>query len=264
MSEYMIISRDEIMHQAKLACQIPLLVEGLISRKLIARRAEAEGVEVETDELQKIADVFRATHGLLDAKDTWAWLNKHGLSLDDFEEMIHTTVLSSKLANQLFADKVEPFFVQHQLNYSRAVIYEVVLDDDDLAMELFYALQEEELSFHEVAHEYIQEPELRRVGGYRGALRRADLKPEVAAAVFSATPPQILKPVITAKGTHLILVEEILQPELDETLRTQITAELFAEWTKGQIDRIEVKFASELKDKHSLKDSIKDKMAVPN
>ena len=53
-------------------------------------------------------------------------------------------------------------------------MYEVVLDDFDLAMELFYALVEGEMSFHEIAHQYIQDTELRRKGGYRGILKRAD------------------------------------------------------------------------------------------
>jgi hypothetical protein len=47
-------------------------------------------------------------------------------------------------------------------------MYEIVLDDEDLAMELFYGIQEGEMSFYEVAHQYIQDMELRRKGGYRG------------------------------------------------------------------------------------------------
>jgi hypothetical protein len=63
---------------------------------------------------------------LKSADDTWAWLQKHGLSLDDFEELIYNNVISGKLAHHLFADKVEPFFVEHQLDYAGVVMYEVV------------------------------------------------------------------------------------------------------------------------------------------
>jgi len=38
-------------------------------------------------------------------------------------------------------------FAEHQLDYTQVVMYEVVLDDEDLAMELFYSLQEGETSF---------------------------------------------------------------------------------------------------------------------
>ncbi|NEQ88947.1 MAG: peptidylprolyl isomerase, partial [Moorea sp. SIO2I5] len=140
----------------------------------------------------------------------------------------------------LFADKVEPYFFEHQLDYAAAVIYEVVLDDKDLAMELFYALDEGETSFYEIAHEYIQDTELRRSGGYRGIVKRQEFKPEISAAVFAAEPPQLLKPIVSSKGVHLILVEEIVKSELDYKLRSEIMSDLFSGWLKGQIGEVEV------------------------
>jgi parvulin-like peptidyl-prolyl isomerase len=118
-------------------------------------------------------------------------------------------------------------------------MYEVVLDDEDLAIELFYGIQEGEMSFYEVAHQYIQDTELRRKGGYQGIVRRKELKPEISAAVFAAKPPQVLKPIVTSSGVNLILVEEIIQPELDDKLRSQIMFDLFSEWLKQQTEQVE-------------------------
>ena len=44
----------------------------------------------------------------------------------------------------------------------------------------------------------------------------------------------ILKPITSPIGIYLIWVEEIIQPELDEALREEIIAELFADWLKGK------------------------------
>jgi hypothetical protein len=156
------------------------------------------------------------------------------------KSFVYINVLSGKLAQHLFANKVEAFFVEHQLDYAGVVMCEVVLDDEDLAMELFYGIQEGEMSFYEVAHQYIQDMELRRKGGYQGIVRRKELKPEISAAVFATTPPQVLKPIVTAKGVHLILVEEIIQPQLDDKLRSQNLSDLFSEWLKQQIEKVEV------------------------
>jgi parvulin-like peptidyl-prolyl isomerase len=153
------------------------------------------------------------------------------------------------LAQHLFADKVELFFVEHQLDYVGVIMYEVVLDDEDLAMELFYAVQEGEMSFYEVAHQYIQDTELRRKGGYRGIMQRKELKPEISAAVFAAKPPQVLKPIVTSSGVHLILVEETILPELNNKLRYQILSDLFAGWLKQQIEQLEVVSRLELNGK---------------
>jgi parvulin-like peptidyl-prolyl isomerase len=46
---------------------------------------------------------------------------------------------------------------------------------------------------------------------------------------------EVLKPIVTSKGVYLILVEEILQPELNDQLRYQIVSELFGEWLKDKV-----------------------------
>ncbi|MEQ9234024.1 peptidylprolyl isomerase [Coleofasciculus sp. E2-BRE-01] len=234
------ITSEDILHQVKLSLRIPEIIEQIVSRQVILATAEEVGIKVETHELQQAADQMRLINKLNGADETWVWLEKRGMSLDDFEELVYYTVISGKLAAHLFVDKVEPYFFEHQLDYAGVVMYEVVLDDEDLAMELFYALQEDEMSFHDIAQQYIQDTELRRKGGYRGMVRRQELKPEVSAAVFAATPPQVLKPIVTAKGVHLVLVEEIIEPELDNKLRYQIISDLFAGWLKQQTATVEV------------------------
>ena len=51
---------------------------------------------------------------------------------------------------------------------------------------------------------------------------------------------EVLKPIVTSKGVHLILVEEILTAELNNQLRYQIWSELFGEWIINQIESVSV------------------------
>jgi parvulin-like peptidyl-prolyl isomerase len=248
MSKTLSVGCKDIICQIKLSCQIPSVVERIATHKIIESTAEELGITVALEELQQAADKLRAINHLQRADETLAWLEKHCLSLDEFEEVAQISVLSSKLAKHLFTDNVEPWFIKHQLDYEQVVMYEVILDDEDLAMELFYAIAEGETSFYQVAHQYIQDTELRRRGGYRGILNRKDLKPEISAAAFAATPPQVLKPIVTSKGAHLILVEELIEPQLDETLRYKILSDLFAEWLKQQLEEVEVKIDLNSKD----------------
>jgi hypothetical protein len=240
MSQAITISAQDILQQVKLSCQIPSVVEQIVTRKVVMDAAAEAGIKVEVEELQKAADQIRLISKLKTADETWEWLKKNCLSLDDFEEMVYTNVISGKLAQHLFADKIEPWFVEHQLDYAGAVIYEVVLDDEDLAMELFYALQEGEISFFEIAQQYIQDTELRRRGGYRGVVRRGEMKAEISAAVFGAKAPQVLKPIVTAKGVYLIWVEKVVKPLLDDKLQYQIISDLLGVWVKQQLEKVEV------------------------
>jgi parvulin-like peptidyl-prolyl isomerase len=234
------ISAEEVIQQVKLSRQIPSIVESIIAQKIILKASQELDIQVENDDLQKAADNFRLVHNLQGANETWSWLKKHGLSIDEFEELIYTEVIADKLAQKLFADKVEPFFFAHQIDYAGAVLCEVLFDNQDLAIELFYAIQEGETSFHEVAYCHIQDAELRRTAGYKGLVLRKDMRPEISASVFSATPPQILHPIPTPQGVHLILVQELVHPQLDDARRAQILSDFFAEWLKKQAMDVQI------------------------
>lgn len=240
MSKQMTVSPEEILYHIKISCQIPNILEAIATRKIIAETAAKEGITIATEELQQAADSLRLSYKLIKAEETWAWLEKHYLSLDNFEEIAEINLLSAKLAEHLFADKIEPFFYAHQIDYTAAVTYEIILDDEDLALELFYALQEGEITFQEVARRYVQHPELRRAGGYQGIRLRSDFRPEIASIIFASHPPQLLKPIISPKGAHLIMVEEIIKPELNEQRRLKIMGDLFTNWLRQQLEPLEI------------------------
>lgn len=48
---------------------------------------------------------------------------------------------------------------------------------------------------------------------------------------------------MTSEGVHLIVLEELIQPQLDSTLRHQILSDLFSQWLKSQIEKFEVEIA---------------------
>jgi parvulin-like peptidyl-prolyl isomerase len=235
MTETLPYSDREIIYQLKLSGQISAVLEGIAKRNAIRSAAKSLEIEVSEEELQLGANQIRASSQLNRSSDTWTWLQQNRLTLDDFEEMISQTVLSNKLALHLFSEKVEAIFAERQIDYLQAVLYEVTLDDEDLALELYYAIEEGELSFYEMARKYSSDRELGRKVGYRGLVNRMDLEAEVRAVVFASTPPQLLKPILSKKGTHLIQLEEIVQPQLTPILYQQILSDLFLEWLDLQV-----------------------------
>lgn len=234
MTENVSISDSKIIRQLKISGQLPTILKNIYTDKIIKDKAQANKITLDEDELQQVADSFRLQNNLISAEATFNWLRKHNLSTEDFEYLIHSKALATKLAHVLFGENAKAYFYEHKLDYTKAAIYEIVLPQFNLALELFYGIQEREFSFWEIAHQYIENIELRRRGGYRGLLSRNELKPEISAAVFAAQPPQILKPILMEQQAHLIYVEEIIQPELNETLHHQIVDSLFEEWLDRQ------------------------------
>lgn len=237
------ITKDDLLYQIKLACQMPEYVQNAAFRKITLETAKEKNIQAEAEELQNAADQFRTLHQLLDADDTWRWLDSQHLSIEDFEHLIYVSLMADKLAKALFADQVEAYFYEHKTDFIAAALYEIPLKDEDLALELFYTLEEGEASFFELAHQYIQSPDLRRVCGYRGVLRRENMQPEISAKVFASNPPEILKPITTSQGISLVYVEAIIESELTQALSAQIVSTRFRTWIEQQLQAVKVEAA---------------------
>jgi parvulin-like peptidyl-prolyl isomerase len=227
---------SEVLQQLKWSRKWPKMAEAALSHQIISKTASKLGLTIETEELQAAANSFRQQNGLLSAQETWEWLAKHGMSIDDLEALVAHAVRSAKVADHFFAHQVEPYFAEHAMDYAEVILYQVTLPNLNLAMELFYAVQGQELTFAEMARQYADDPEVQRSGGYRGMMTGKDLKPAIATTVFAATPPQLLRPIQRKGQFYLIYVEDIIRPVLDEDLRSQIQADLLANWLKQQIN----------------------------
>lgn len=234
MSKKLPISPAKCLEHLKISCKLAAVIQDTVYHQIIRDTACTEGIKISDRELQEAADNFRLQYNLSDPKVTWEWLQKNYLTGDDFEKLISESVVTAKLIQHLFDDLVEPYFYQHQLDFTQAALYEIVFDDFGLAIEEFYALVEQETTFAQVARQYIQEPSLRRQHGYQGVISRTNLNSAISAAVFASKPPEILKPIVVNKKAHLILVEEIIQPQLDKSLREQIVNQLFSAWLEKQ------------------------------
>ena len=122
MSQIIKIKSEDILHQVKLSWQIPEIIEKIVAGKIIATAVAEAGIKVETEELQKAVEVMRSKKKLWSIDETWAWLEKYSLSLEDFEEIIYHNLSSIKLAQHLFGDQVESYFFSHQLDYAGVVM----------------------------------------------------------------------------------------------------------------------------------------------
>jgi hypothetical protein len=121
------ISDQELLREIRLSLSLPTLIDRIVSGRVIHYMATKVGINVDPEELQQAADQIRLVHHLGSAAVTYAWLEKHGLSMDDFEAIANRQCLTQKLAHHLFADQVDTYFVQHQLDYASAIVYEILL-----------------------------------------------------------------------------------------------------------------------------------------
>lgn len=229
------ISNEDIIAQAKLSQLMPTIHEQILTARIVKDEAEKSGIKVAISELQEAADDFRLKHKLIGAKITQKWLDIHQLSLDDFESIIQLQLLGNKLKQVVLEDRVERYFYQNKLDFDRVALSEVIFQDKELATELYYALREGEIKFHDVASKYIEDVELKRKGGYLGQICRKDLNPQLLSVFSTPNPPQVIKPITTAKGHHLLWIDEVISAELTAEIRQELEGKLFVEYLRERI-----------------------------
>jgi parvulin-like peptidyl-prolyl isomerase len=210
--------------------------EKLLHHRIIHHAAQSRNLIASVAEIQASADQFRHQKRLQRAADTVAWLETEKITPEQWEQGIQSDLLTQKLADNLFEKQIEPLFAQNRLRYEQVVLYQILVSSAQLARELFYQIQEAEISFYEAAHLYDQDPDRRRRCGFEGLISRAALLPEFATAIFNVPWGQVVPPIATAAGHHLLMVEAVLPPELTPAVREEIQQALFDQWLESEMN----------------------------
>ncbi|HEY9767039.1 MAG TPA: peptidylprolyl isomerase [Coleofasciculaceae cyanobacterium] len=200
----------------------------------IDRSAEQYAVTVTPEEIQAEADKIRHQQRLEKAADTLAWLKDCMITIEDWETGINDRLIAQKLAKYLFTKKAETHFIENRLDFEQVLLYQIVIPYEKLARELFYQIEEEEISFYQAAHCYDIDCIRREKCGYEGKLYRMDIMPEISAAIFAGQQGEIIGPIKTDIGYHIIKVEEFIKPELTPDIHQKIIDEMFAQWLESE------------------------------
>ncbi|CAD5946248.1 peptidylprolyl isomerase [Planktothrix agardhii] len=230
------LDNEEIIGFLKQNLEFKQFYQKILFQKVINQVAEERAITVTAEEIQSQANQQRHEKRLEKAADTLAWLADQMITSDDWEAGIRERLLAQKLAESLFSKDVEKYFIQNRLNFEQVSWYQIIVPYERLARELFYQIEEEEISFYHAAHLYDIDPKRREQCGYEGKLYRWGLKADFAAIVFGSNPGEILSPVKTDQGYHLILVEEFIQAELTPERYQEILQKLFKDWLASELN----------------------------
>ncbi len=230
------ISNDEIVCFLKAQIQYKGVYQKILSQKAIERAVQERKITVTPEEIQAEADRQRLARRLEKASDTLAWLTDQMITPDDWEAGIREHLLAEKLAESLFSKEVEKYFAQNKLDFEQVLLYQIIVPYERLAREIFYQVEEEEISFYHAAHLYDIEQKRRELCGYEGKLDRRNLKADLAALIFGATSGEIIGPHKTDLGYHLLKVEEFVPAELTKERYQEILQKLFQEWLASEVN----------------------------
>ncbi|MGF1521511.1 MAG: peptidylprolyl isomerase [Leptolyngbyaceae cyanobacterium] len=227
---------EEVINLLKEDLRLKKNYERIWRQKIIEEVAQARNLTVTSEEIQEEAEQQRRKQRLEKADDTLKWLADHRVTEDEWEAGIQKYLLSQKLAKALFDDQVEKHFAQNKMSFERLLLYQIGVEDRKVAQELFYQIEEKEISFYEAAHLYDIDENRRNRCGFEGKIYRKHLKPDIAAAVFGAPLKEVIGPLEIEKKHYLFFAEEFIPAELTSERYQEIIFKLFEEWLNGELN----------------------------
>jgi parvulin-like peptidyl-prolyl isomerase len=228
----------EIINYLRKNLKLKECCQNVLYQQIIYQAAQEGGLIVTPEEIQAEINRWRLENRLETEADINRWLVEQMLTMQDWEEAIHQHLLEQRLSDSLFSREIEEFFAHHQHDFDQVLLYKLIVPYEHLALELFYQISSHEISFYEAAHLYDIDPRRREHCGYEGKLYRCNLDSELAAVIFNASIGELIGPIITEQGIHLLMVEEMIPSELTTTIRQNILKGMFKQWLENQLDNL--------------------------
>ena len=232
------IDNSEINDYLKQKLKLKGICNEVLYQRIIAEATSSRDITVTDTEIEAEANKTRCSLRLEKASDTLAWLSDNFLNPDGWETAIRNHLLSQKLAEHLFEAEVEPYFAQNKLNFDRFILYQLVVPYEKLAQELFYQVEEEEISFYQAVHLYDIDRQRRYVCGYEGEVHRWNYHPDLTAAIFKSPIiiGELIGPIKSEQGYHLFKIEDYMPAQLTTEIRQEILDELFMRWLNSELN----------------------------
>ncbi|MDZ8106215.1 MAG: peptidylprolyl isomerase [Nostoc sp. DedQUE12a] len=201
---------------------------------LILRTCEQLGITVSDEELQAAGDAFRLEHKLLSASETIGWLEAQLITVDDWSEGIRVLLLTKKLKEHLFGAIVDGQYVASRDSFKQVALSQIVVLEHMEAIKIAQALREEKASFYGLALAHSKGKQSQENGGFVGVQFVAELIQELAQAIAHAKEGEVVGPVATKLGYHILRVEKWFPLELNESLKNRVMESFFQAWLKQQ------------------------------
>jgi hypothetical protein len=204
---------------------------------LILAACEKFDITTSDEEWQAAGDGFRLQRKLTGASETLRWLAQQRISAEEWSQGIKIELLTQKLKVHLFGDVVDDHYINNRDNYRRVALSQILVTDLSEALKIARLLREEKASFCALALEHSQGKQSKESGGFMGIHFLAELMPEIVQAIAEAQDGEIVNPIQTRFGHHILKVEKWFPVELNETVRETILELFFNAWLQEAGDR---------------------------
>lgn len=227
------------------------LLSGLIESEVVRQGAGEIGIEVGDAEVDARREELVEEMGGQEAFDDV--VEEAGLSEEDVQDQIGDLVLRERVQERLSedievtAEDVEAYYEENrQARYERAGARHILVETEAEAEDVLERLEEGE-DFGDVARDVSTDTESAEGGGDLGEFGRGQMVEPFADAVFGAEVGEVVGPVQTDFGFHVIEVTSLASEsfedvagDIEEELTEQQRGSALQDWLGGLVREAEV------------------------
>ncbi|MEQ8542039.1 MAG: peptidylprolyl isomerase [Coleofasciculus sp. D1-CHI-01] len=220
---------EEILAYLRRSRQIAKIAAAIEREAVIMNACKQLGIVISEEELQAAGDSFRQEHKLLSAPETSAWLAQQRMTVEDWSREIQVSLLTQRLKEILFGETVDTHYMSNRNDYRRVALSQILVYERVEAERIIQLIRVKPASFCALALDYSQGKQSKENGGFLGIHFLAELQPEIAQAVTNRSEGEVIDPIQTQLGYHILKLEKWLPIELRE-VREQMLEYLFQAW----------------------------------
>ncbi len=221
--------------------QIPMLLKRYqlmpqFLRGIVLDTAIADIPLTEEERMRAIEDLA-VQQKLTSPEARVAWLKSQGLTAAEMEDLATYPLRVEKFKQATWSSKVEAYFMERKMFLDQVIYSLIRVQDQGLAYELYFRIQEGEATFADLAREYSKGPES-RTGGLLGPVPVSQPHPRIGKLLSISQPGQLWPPQVLAEWFVIIRLEKFMPAQLDDAMRRRLIDELFETWLKEEVQKV--------------------------
>lgn len=218
--------------QWRMAIDDEEFIQSVASDAAVVQYCAEKKIVASAEDIQSVFDELRYSKELENADQTKTWIVEKGLTEEAVAQACEILALKNSIRAAISDEEVKQEFLEDQSSYDVAEIYNITVDDEDLAAEIVSQLEDEEDSFYNLAVEHSIDEDTYLKAGYNGEVTREDVRAEAEAVIFGAENGAIVGPVKEEDDYTIYMVLKVVKPDFED-VKESIRDRLFEEILDG-------------------------------
>ena len=238
------------------------LVDYLVTQQLVTQEADKLKITVTDDEVNdRLQQLYQAYGGEKKVREI---LTQQGMTVEELEEQLRYETLGQKVYDDVTKDakpgedELRAYYEEHKAEFDTSeqrMTRHILVKDKATAEKIARELRADpsDANWKKLAKQYSVDEISAKKGGDLGPVQKGQMVAPFDKAVFGAKPNQIVGPVKTQFGWHVIEVTKVVKGEegsfdkvkaqIAQMLSAQSTQKAYQDWLDKAKEEADIKYA---------------------